>query len=45
MANEKCLEILSSAPRYHIGEDKAKEIDKLVHMAQKERADLKGALE
>lgn len=45
LAHEKCLDILKSTPLYSIGEDKAKEIDKLVEAAQKELTSLKGAME
>ena len=45
LAHEKCLDILKSTPLYSIGEDKAKEIDKLVEAAQKELTSLRGAME
>jgi trimethylamine---corrinoid protein Co-methyltransferase len=44
LAHERCLDVLESTPLYFIGEDKAKEIDKLVDAAEKELASLRGAL-
>jgi hypothetical protein len=44
LAHERCLDILKSTPGYFIGDDKAKEIDRLVSAAQKELASLKGAV-